>query len=139
MRAANEPTIHRAGDGYLVIQPEGGGISPEEVTESFWALEIAQALDKHYPGHPWRVDFQGGALVVRHDQISWAVALRTGRRGFGTLLPPHRFGTLGEAVRKAVTGAGEMLECFSMPRGRWQEDRPPVCPGWARGKSRDFT
>ena len=133
MRVAN------TGETLLLVTPEGGGIGPEEETDELWALDVARELDRHYPGHPWRVSFSGGALVVRHDQIGWAVACKTGRQGFGTLLPRHRQGTRLEVLEAARKHAGELLEAFGMPRGAWREDCPPICPDWKRGKTQGFT
>jgi len=122
----------------LYSQPDGAGVLPEERDEEQWGLEIAQALDSHYPGHPWCVCFSGGALIIRHMEISSLVALRTGKNGFGSVLPPHRQGRRKDVVASAIRGAGEMLECFNMPRGKWSEDHPPQMPNWNRGKNRDF-
>lgn len=140
MKPANEATYHRtAGDALLITQPEGAGIEESERDEERWGLEIAQALDKHYPGHPWMVSFQGSALIIRHLEIAHRVMLATGRNGFGTVLPPHRQGTLKEVIASAIHGAGEMLECFKMPRGRWDEAHPPQVPDWPHGKSQGFS
>ena len=123
----------------LLVTPEGAGILPEEATDELWSLDIARALERHYPGHPWVVGFQGGALIVRHMQIADAVMLKTGRQGFGSVLPPHRQGTRKEALEAAVRHGGELLETFGMPRGSWREECPPRCPNWQRGKSSGFT
>lgn len=140
MKVANDPRFGKAGeDTVLVITPEGGGIKPEEATDEAWTLEIARALDEHYPGHPWIVSFQGGALIVRHVQIAHAVMMRTGKQGFGSVLPPHKQGSRKEAIASAVRFAGELLEAFQIPRGRWREECAPVCPDWNRGKTAGFT
>ena len=140
MKVANEPTFHRtSGDTLLVVQPEGAGVEPEERDEEAWGLEIAQALDKHYPGHPWMVSFQGGALIIRHIEIAHAVMMKTGKSGFGSVLPPHRQGRRRDVVASAVKNAGEMLECFRMPRGKWDPAYPPQVPEWQRGKTAGFT
>jgi hypothetical protein len=140
VRGANDPSFYHANDGLLlVVQGEGAGIEERERTDNEWALEIAQALDKAYPGHPWLVSFQGGALIVRHIEIAHAVMMKTGRSGFGSVLPPHRMESRKAVVESAVKNAGEMLECFRMPRGAWSIDYPPVVPDWRRGKSAGFT
>lgn len=140
MKAANEPTFRKAGgDLLLVVQPEGAGIEDKERDEQEWGLEIAQALDKHYPGHPWVVSFQGGALIIRHIEIAHAVMMKTGKNGFGSVLPNHKQGTRKECVANAVRFGGELLEAFRMPRGKWDPAHPPVCPDWKRGKTQGFT
>lgn len=140
MKVANDPKFHVTNDGtLLVLQPEGAGIQKEEETDSEWALEIAQALDRHYPGHPWCVSFQGGAIIIRHVEIAHQVMLKTGRSGFGSVLPPHKYGSRKEAIESAVRHGGEMLECFKMPRGKWDPANPPVVPDWKRGKTAGFT
>jgi len=40
-------------------------------------------------------------------------------------------------VESAVRGAGEMLEAFRMPRGRWDEAHPPICPDGIVERPRD--
>ena len=140
MKVANEPVFrHTSGDLLLVSQPEGAGVQEDERDEEVWGLEVMQALDRHYPGHPWMVSFQGGALIIRHLEIAHAVMMKTGKNGFGSVLPPHRQGSKKALVESAVRGAGEMLEAFRMPRGRWDEAHPPICPDWNRGKTAGFT
>jgi len=140
VKVANEPVFrHTSGDLLLVSQPEGAGVQEDERDEEVWGLEVMQALDRHYPGHPWMVSFQGGALIIRHLEIAHAVMMKTGKNGFGSVLPPHRQGSKKALVESAVRGAGEMLEAFRMPRGRWDEAHPPICPDWNRGKTAGFT
>lgn len=140
MKPANDPIFkHDSGGLLLVVQPEGAGVQKDERDEQEWALEIAQALDKHYPGHPWIVSFQGQALIVRHVEIAHAVMMKTGKSGFGAVLPPHRQGTRKEAIASAVRFGGELLEAFKMPRGKWDPAHPPVVPDWKRGKTTGFT
>lgn len=136
----NDPTFHKDSGGLLLVsQPQGGGIKDEERDEEVLGLEVAQALNKHYPGHPWIVAFQGGALIVRHIDIGNAVALKTGKSGFGAVLPPHRQESRKSVMESAVRFGGEMLETFGMPRGKWDLATPPVCPDWKRGKTAGFT
>jgi hypothetical protein len=128
-----------SGDLLIVVSGEGAGIQKDEGTDEDWAGAISQALDAHYPGHPWIVAFQGKALILRHVEIAHAVMMATGKSGFGSVLPPHRYGTRKEAIASAVKGAGEMLEAFGMPRGKWNEGTPPKVPDWNRGKTAGFT
>lgn len=134
---SNDAKYVNAGDALLIVQPDGAGILPEERDEEKWATEIAHELDKHYPGHPWVVSFSGGALIVRHIEISHAVMMTIGKQGFGSVLPPHRQGRLKDVLHSAVMNAGEMLECFSMPRGKWSIEYPPLVPAnWKRGQKK---
>jgi hypothetical protein len=137
---ANDPKFHRtSGDTLLVVQGQGGGIQPDEKDDEVAGLEVAQALDKHYPGHPWIVGFQGGALIIRHIDIANAVTMKTGKSGFGAVLPPHRQQSRKKTIESAVRFAGEMLEAFSMPRGKYDLANPAKCPDWKRGKTAGFT
>jgi hypothetical protein len=138
MTPANDPKFRKAGEVLLVIQPEGRGIEREEATDEEYAMEVAMELEKHYPGHAWIVSFQGGALILRNVEIAHAVMVKTGKSGFGSVMPPHRMGSKQETKRNAVRFAGELLEAFQIPRGRWDPQNVPVCPDWKRGKTSGF-
>jgi hypothetical protein len=90
------------------------------------AIEISQALEKHYPGHPWEVSFQGHALIVRHvelnERLRWMNV-----KGPCYLLPKGTAMSRREAVRGAVEAGGQWLEIFQLPRGK-RDDREPVIP-----------
>ena len=140
MRPSNDPQFRSSGDLLIVVQPEGAGIEADEATDLDWSMHVIKELDKHYPGHPWIVSFQGGALIVRHVDIAHAVTMKTGKSGFGSVLPPHRGGSLKEILPSAVRFAGELLEAFQMPRGRYNpHEYPAICPDWPRGKRANFT
>jgi len=90
------------------------------------ALEIAEQLERHYPNHRWRVSFQGGALIVRHDLISAYAASALKSEGFGFVLP--KITTRREAVKGAIEAGGACLERFGMKRGAWDGEEQPVAP-----------
>src|SRR5208282_5087376 len=100
---------------------------PEESSYLETALEISQALEKHYPHHPWEVSFQGGALIVRHKVINHEVAAALRREGFGFVLPKNVAHNRRNAVKGAVEAGGAMLELFQLPRGKY-DGRDPVIP-----------
>lgn len=95
------------------------------------AMQVGDALNQHYPYHPWVVSVQGRAIIIRHMAIAAEVAARIHREGFGSVLPADKLGTPREIVRSAVRFGGELLEAFSLPRGKW-DGRDPICPNWDR-------
>lgn len=101
------------------------------------AKHVGDALNKHYPNHPWVVGFQGGAIVVRHLVIAAEVERVIGKGGFSSLLPKDKLGTPKEITRSAVEFGGQLLETFGLKRGAWHGE-PPIVPGWNRGKHKDF-
>lgn len=107
--------------------------TPEEATHLAIALQVGEALNKHYPNHPWVVCFQGGALVIRHLEIAGAVAQEIGREGFSALMAPEKLGTYKEITRSAVEFGGMLLELFGLPRGAW-DGRPAQVPQQYRYK-----
>lgn len=92
------------------------------------ALAIGAALEKAYPNHFWLVSFAGHNLIIRHLLIANFVTLRTGKEGFGSLLPRDKIGTVHEATQVAVKFAGALLEAFGLPRGPWDGTTVPVIP-----------
>lgn len=98
---------------------------PEEASDLAQALEIGQILDKHYPNHPWMISFSGHALVIRHLAIANAVAMATGREGFGSVLPPGVV-TPKNLSTEVVKHGGMLLEAFGYPRGPWDGSDPKV-------------
>lgn len=122
------------------IRPRGGGEQGEfdakELTDVGIAIEVGKALNAHYPDHPWVISVQGGGLVVRHLAIAGAVAMKTGREGFASLLPRDKLGTPASIALTAVRFGGELLEAFGLPRGRWDGREPVVPEGIVKPKPR---
>lgn len=102
--------------------------TPEEVRDLTIAKAISEKLARVYPNHYWLVSFTGGALIVRHVLIASLVAVKTGKEGFGSLLPRAKIGTVHDAVRVAVKHAGALLEAFKLPRGAWDGTHEPQMP-----------
>lgn len=107
-----------------IIHIEPG--DPDEAQDLARALEIGKILEQHYPNHPWVISFQSHALIIRHLPIANAVALCTGKEGFGSVLPPNMV-TAKNLTQEVVRHAGALLEAFGLPRGAW-DGRDPVVP-----------
>jgi hypothetical protein len=108
--------------------------TPEEKSDQDLAMAVGEALNTHYPHHPWIVSFQSHGIIIRHMAIAQAVWFGLGRDGFATLIPK---GTKShkEIMRTALMFGGELLEAFSLPRGAW-DGRPPTVPReWQRKKA----
>jgi hypothetical protein len=99
----------------------------DEASDLKAALEIGRVLERHYPNHPWMISFSSHALVIRHLPIANAVAMATGKEGFGSVLPPHKASSYKSLAQEAVRHAGALLEQFSLPRGAW-DGRDPIVP-----------
>jgi len=114
--------------------------NPDEWTELQLSVQVGEALNRHYPNHPWVIGFQGRAIIIRHLAIADSVARKIGRQGFGALLPREKMGTPKEVARQAVMFGGQLLEAFGLPRGAW-DGRDPVCPDWGAKQQRgiEFT
>jgi hypothetical protein len=116
-------------------------IEPGEANESLdlqKAQEVAETLEREYPGHPWLVSFQGRVLVVRHLAISDLVRCDLGRDGFGFVLKHLDSHSASDLAHSALMAGGQMLEAFGLPRGAW-DGRDPVIPaGWKRKDPRSF-
>lgn len=107
-----------------IIHIEQG--DPDEASDLAQALEIGRILERHYPNHPWVISFQSRALVIRHLPIANAVALVTGKEGFGSVLPPGLV-TPKNLTHEVVRFGGALLEAFGLPRGAW-DGRDPIVP-----------
>lgn len=113
-----------------LIVTEAG--DPDEQSDMAIAKQVGDALQRHYPDHPWVISVQGRAIIVRHLAIAAEVAAKIHREGFGSVLPKDKLGTPKEIAKSAVRFGGELLEAFGLPRGKW-DGRDPVCPaGWTR-------
>jgi hypothetical protein len=110
----------------------------DEVLDLEKALQVGQTLDKHYPGHPWMVSFQGRALIVRHAEINDFVWKQLGRDGFGFVLKHADTATASELAHKAMIAGGQMLEAFGVPRGAWRGDPIQAPAGWVKKRPETF-
>lgn len=112
----------------LIVVEKGDA---DEQSDMHVAKQIGDALQKHYPDHPWVVCVQGRAIIIRHLAIAAEVAAKIHREGFGAVLPKDKLGTPKQIVRSAIQFGGQLLEAFQLPRGKW-DGRDPVCPNWDR-------
>ena len=103
----------------------------DEQSDQDIALQVGEALNKHYPNHPWLVGFQGHHVVIRHMAIADCVHVATGKQGFAAALPPSKLRTPKEIVQSAIRMGGQLLEAFRLPRGPW-DGSDPICPGYDR-------
>ena len=101
--------------------------TPQESSQEAIAFQVGEALNKHYPNHPWVISFQGGAIIIRHLSIAHAVWRELKRDGFGAVMNPKMLNTPTEITKSAVRFGGELLEAFGLPRGAW-DGREPVVP-----------
>lgn len=111
---------------------------PEESSYLALAVEIWNQLNKAYPNHPWLVQFQGGAMIVRHTVINAEVAAVLKRDGFGFLLPKEKLGHHKEVVKSAIHAGGAMLELFGYRRGAWDGSDPKIPSDWKAKQEANF-
>lgn len=107
-----------ARDGYLPVI----GATEESIPEDpfrqrdlFLTNRIAETIDLHYPGHPWKV-------IVSHQQ------------GVVRIQIPHFMGvqnwyvikiknlTSDPGLRRVVRACGEILERYQIPRSNFSRD-----------------
>lgn len=88
------------------------GASMDDCHDMVMAKTAADALDKAYPGHLWAVDVNGGMLNIRNLLLSaeWGYRIKV----------PTVF-TASDLGARVLKGGGEILERFSMARGRFSE------------------
>lgn len=108
------------------------GTKAEQSQEDL-AVQVGEALNKHYPNHPWIVSFQGGALVIRHLSIAHKMFLEIGRDGFGAVMDSKKLDTPTSITKSAIEFGGMLLENFGLPRGPW-DGREPIVPARYRYK-----
>lgn len=96
-----------------------------EANDYVVARNIAECLQKHYPGHLWGVTCEGkaGIATVRNFSLS-------GKWGFIIKLSELFGDTEYRSVKRA---GGEILERFNLSRGRVNEDRIMELPKMADG------
>lgn len=106
----------------------------DESSDMAIAIAVGQALNRHYPNHPWVVAFQGRGVVIRHLAIAECVRKITGKDGFSALLPASvtQRGTPKSIAHAAAMFGGQLLETFGLPRAAW-DGREPNPPDWDRG------
>jgi hypothetical protein len=135
---------HQLESGLQVVTEEG---DPEEQGDMALAKDLGVTLNRHYEHHPWVIDVQGGALILRHRVITRVADEFLKRSGFGYLMPPHKRGTYHETMRSAVNAGGAMLELFGLPRGRnpfpdeeelYRSGLIQIPRDWVKGKTRAF-
>jgi hypothetical protein len=100
----------------LTVVTEAGDL--DEASDMAIAKQMAVHLNRAYEHHPWLIDVQGRALVLRHRVITRVADEFLKRSGFGYLMPPHKKGTPHEIMHSTVMAGGAMLELFGLPRGR---------------------
>lgn len=117
MRPTPRPRVRlrQLESGLQVVTEQG---DPEEQGDMAIAKDMGIALNRHYEHHPWVLDVQGGAIILRHRVITRVADEYLKRAGFGYLMPPQKRGTYHAQMSSAVNAGGAMLELFGLPRGR---------------------
>lgn len=123
-------------DGGLAIVVEPG--DPDEQSDMAIARQIAHALNRHYPDHPFTVAVQGRGIVLRHMMISLVAGAFLRREGFSYLMPRDKMGTPKEIEHSAIMAGGNMLELFGLPRGRDTGQLPQIPADWKKKQQKDF-
>jgi hypothetical protein len=111
---------------------------PDEAQDLYKARQVGETLEKHYPGHPWVVSFQGRVLVVRHYEINEFVKRNLGRDGFGFVLHHLKSYSATQLAHDAMIAGGQMLEAFGIPRGAWRGAEPMLPPGFEYKRPETF-
>jgi hypothetical protein len=109
-----------------------------EVLDMEKAKQVGAELEKHYPGHPWMVSFQGRVLIVRHMEINEFVFRVLGREGFGFVLKHGDTVTASELAKHAMRAGGQLLEAFGLPRGPWRGEPIQLPEGWVARRPETF-
>ena len=75
------------------------------------AKDVGDALNEHYPGHLWAVNCQGeqGIMTVHNFMLSGQ---------WGDTIHLHLWPTSSLLKKRAIMGAGEILERYKVSRGR---------------------
>lgn len=123
-------------DGGLAVVVEAG--DPDEQSDMAIAKQIAHALNRHYPDHPFVVNVQGRGIVLRHLIISLVAGSFLRREGFSYLMPREKMSTPKEIEHSAVMAAGAMLELFGLPRGADTGQLPVIPADWKPRQQKDF-
>jgi hypothetical protein len=83
----------------------------ESIEMEHKAKEVATALCKSYPDHPWAVGWAPGmTLVVKH---------LAGDSRYGYTIDGAKSFSANDLKKLATAAGGELLERMGMGRGRW--------------------
>jgi len=80
--------------------------------EAMLARRVGEHLDAHYKGHHFLVEVEQGVLVIRNPLLPPTM---------GMVIHLNRHDGPG-LMREAMRQAGELLERFHLPRGRYNRD-----------------
>lgn len=83
------------------------------INEQVMAKNMAEVLNRHYPGHMWAVNVQDSVVNVFNLALS-------GRWGF-TLSIPAQY-SASDFDRQVMRAGGELLERYRLARGRFNEE-----------------
>lgn len=93
----------------------------QDIRDMDIAKDVAESLHRHYPGHLWAVNVQGGIIGIRNLAISHShgmvVHLDTYYQDPGN--------------KKIIMSAGELLERAHLKRGRDDGDQAIILEGVA--------
>lgn len=84
-----------------------------------YAQAVGEALDKHYPGHPWLVEAncEQGVITIRN----LGLGMRYRKYGFRIHIP--KCNGIPDMQREAVKMGGELLERARMDRAGFKADQ----------------
>ena len=87
---------------------------PFQAADLTLAGRVADAIQRHYPGHPWMIE-------VSHEQgvVMISIPLFTGRHKHVIHIKTLKS---DPALRKCINAAGEILERYRIPRNRFNVD-----------------
>jgi hypothetical protein len=109
------PNIHYRGEeNNLLIANEHE--AKQNMLDLATAKDVADALNRAYPGHLWAVNCQGeqGVLTIHNLMLS-------GQWGFTLLLDKSY--SASELHKRAIMAGGEVLERYKVSRGRINNDQ----------------
>lgn len=86
--------------------------SSQELSDMLLAKNAADGLDRHYPGHLWAVDVNGGVLNIRNLMLS---------ADMGWRIKVPKVYSASELHQRVIRAGGEILERFGLSRGRLRE------------------
>lgn len=84
--------------------------SPSPSADFALAMQIANLLDKHYPGHPWATwaDHDQGIAVIKNCALD---------RKLGMIMHIANLSSPNEVESQVIERGGQFLERFNIPRG----------------------
>lgn len=92
-------------------EPRADPLKAMEVATAKWAGEL---LERHYAGHPWKVEVKGGMILISIPPLMGALHHYAVKIS-DTLTDPG-------GQRTVLRGAGEILERYQIPRQRFDLD-----------------